>query len=269
MNDAREKKTARRGKRSPGYPMISLEEAVQRVKVLWDKDKNNSIPVLAAYEHLGYKTIGGYGGRVLSALKQFGLIYEKQGDIILTNEAVDLALHEQHDDIYVKTIKKLALNPNIYEKLYNEYSDSLPSDATLKVKLIKEYEFNPDKVDGFLSDFRKTIEYANLAGGAESPLKKDIKEEKHPDVAWQMFMGSQNIKKEDTKIQKEEGSMQETLGAQFFPIPLSKMKKAVISFQTLPIEKGDIIKIKKWLDLFSYSLTGEDEPDDKDETSKQ
>ncbi|KQC06800.1 MAG: hypothetical protein APR62_07500 [Smithella sp. SDB] len=163
MNTAQEKKVSKRGKRSPGYPMISLEEAIQRAKILWDKDKNNPIPLRAVFEHLGYKNIGGYGGRVLSALKQFGLINEKKGDIRLTDEAVDLALHEPQDDIYIETIKKLAIKPNVYEKLFNEYNGNLPSDTTLKIKLIKEpYEFNPVKVDGFISDFKRTIEYANL-----------------------------------------------------------------------------------------------------------
>jgi effector-binding domain-containing protein len=162
MNNIQEKEAIRQRMRSPGYPMISLEEAVQKTKILWDQDKNNSIPKHAAFEHLGYKKEGGYGARVISALKQFGLISDTEGDIKLTNEAVDLALHEQHDDIYIETIKKLAIKPIIYAKLYNEYNGNLPSDTTLKARLIKDEKFNADKVNGFISDFRRTIEFANL-----------------------------------------------------------------------------------------------------------
>src|SRR5208283_1821517 len=161
MNNAQENKK-RKVQRSPGYPMLSLEEAIQKIKILWEKDRNKTIPIEAAYSHLGYKTMGGYASRVIAAMKKFGLIYEKQNDIILTDEAVDLALHEPSDATYIETVGKLALRPTIYEKLFNEYNGNLPSDATLKVKLIKEYEFNPDKVNGFLSDFRKTIEFAKL-----------------------------------------------------------------------------------------------------------
>lgn len=167
MDTSSPKKEKRKIQRSPGYPMLSLEEAIQKIKILWDKDRNKTIPIEAAYEHLGYKTKGGYSARVIAAMKKFSLIYEKQNDIILTDEAVDLALHEPSDEIYIETIKKLALKPTIYEKLFNEYNGALPSDATLKIKLIKEYEFNPDKVGGFLSDFRKTIEFANLSGDKE------------------------------------------------------------------------------------------------------
>ena len=180
MNNIQEKEVTRQRKRSPGYPMISLEEAVQKAKILWDNDKNNSIPKHAAFEHLGYKTEGGYGARVISALKQFGLISDTDGDIKLTNEAVDLALHEQQDDIYTETIKKLAIKPVSYEKLYNEYSGNLPSDTTLKAKLIKDENFNAGKVKGFISDFRKTIKFAKLDTSEEINVgdEKTMEQEK-------------------------------------------------------------------------------------------
>ena len=179
MSADQEKKERKARKRSPGYPMISLEEAIQRAKILWDKDKNNLIPLGAAYEHLGYKFIGGYGGRVIAALKKFGLISEKQGGIILTEEAVDLALHDPLDNKYIDTVKKLALKPDIYEILFSEYNGNLPSDATLKIKLFKEHGFNSDKINGFLLNFRKTIEFANLHGSEiADPIKLPTEEKK-------------------------------------------------------------------------------------------
>lgn len=173
MNNEQEKKTRKAGKRSPGYPMCSLEEAVQKAKILWDKDQNNPIPIEAAYEHLGYKPSGGgYAARILAALKKYGLIYEKQNDIYLTEEAVDLALHEQSDEKYSDTIKILALKPTIYAKLINDYNGNLPSNATLKIKLIKDYEFNPSSVDDFLLNFRNTIEFAKLQKSNEIEKEK-------------------------------------------------------------------------------------------------
>jgi hypothetical protein len=266
MNDSGEKKVLRRGKRSPGYPMISLGEAIQRAKILWDKDKNNPIPLLAAYQHLGYKTIGGYGGRVLAALKQFGLIYEKQADIILTNEAVDLALHEPHDVIYVETVKKLALKPNIYEKLFNEYGDSLPSDATLKIKLIKEYEFNPDKVDGFLSDFRKTIEYANLLSEKKGEAEKKEDETKNVLTTIDRFL---NKPKGDPQMQQTQSFYDKEREIANYPVGRGLKARILVSGAS-PVTIDAIEKLIKLLDL-----NKEDLPDiiniinaEKDESSK-
>ena len=163
MDINNDKKKRKSRKRSPGYPMLGLEESIQRAKILWDKDKNNPIPLEVAYKHLGYGFVGGYGGRVLAAMKHFDLISEKQDIILLTSNAVDLAIHQPSDEKYIEIVKELALKPVIYDKLFNEYKGNLPSDATLKIKLIKDYGFNPDKVDGFLTDFRKTIEFAEFA----------------------------------------------------------------------------------------------------------
>jgi len=160
--EKKERKPRRPGKRSPGYPMISLDEAVQKAKILWDKDKNNYIPLAAAYEHLGYKSPGGYAARIIAALKKFELISEKQNAIKLTEEAVDLALHNQSDERYIEIIKNLALKPAIYEKIFNKYNSTIPSDSTLRIELIKEHKFNPESVDDFISSFRKTIEFAGL-----------------------------------------------------------------------------------------------------------
>lgn len=170
--EKKERKPRKPGKRSPGYPMISLDEAVQKAKTLWDKDKNNYIPLAAAYEHLGYKSQGGYAARIIAALKKFELISEKQNAIKLTEEAVDLALHNKSDESYIEIIKKLALKPAIYEKIFNKYNGIIPSDSTLRIELIKEHQFNPESVDDFISSFRKTIEFADLSGGNKEPERE-------------------------------------------------------------------------------------------------
>jgi len=246
MEKAIEKKTRKPrkpGKRSPGYPLISLEEAIQKAKILWDKDKDNYIPLAAAYEHLGYRSTGGYAARIIAALKKFELISEKQDAIKLTEEAIDLALLNPSDERYNEIIKKLALRPSTYEKIFKKYNGNLPSDNTLRIELIKGYGFNPESVEVFLSSFRETLEFAGLPEGKEIEKKEVIpaREEEKLKIGHQM----QNI----------ENSLIYKAGAQTFPIPLSKRNKAAIVFETLPLDKKDIEKIKSWLDLFSDSLT--------------
>ncbi len=161
--EKKERKPRKPGKRSPGYPMISLDEAIQKAKILWDKDKNNYIPLAAAYEHLGYKSQGGYAARIIAALKKFELISEKQNAIKLTEEAIDLALHDESDERYIEIVKKSALKPIIYEKIFSKYNGIIPSDNTLRIELIKEHGFNPESVNDFISSFRKSIEFAGLS----------------------------------------------------------------------------------------------------------
>jgi len=225
--EKKERKPRRPGKRSPGYPMISLDEAVQKAKTLWDKDKNNYIPLAAAYEHLGYKSQGGYSARIIAALKKFELISEKQNAIKLTEEAVDLALHNQSDERYIEIIKKLALKPAIYEKIFNKYNGTIPSDSTLRIELIKEHQFNPESVEDFISSFRKTIEFAGLAGS-----KKIEKEEQDKFL---FKMEDRNIMSSDSSSGLQSSLKKTTIE---MPIPVSPTELVVMKIPYPLSEEG-------------------------------
>lgn len=236
--------------RSPGYPMIDLKEAIEKAKELWNKDKMNPIPREVAAKHLGYESAGGHGGRVIAALKHFDLISFKEGDIILTEKAVDLALHSSSDKVYQDIVKDIALKPDTYAEIFNEFKISEISDATLKVKLIKDYKFNADKVDRFISNFRSTIDFAGLAATEEDMNKNDMDIAQHNEY---------RLPEVPVMPQKKTDIEKPANVAKHYPIPLSKGKTAVVGFETLPVDKKDIEAIKKWLELFSDSLTEPEE----------
>jgi hypothetical protein len=234
-------------KRSPAYPVIGLKEAVSKAKDLYDEGKGHPIPKEGAFKVLGYETGGGYAGRVTAALKHFGLTTENQGDIILTQEAVDLALHEPTDANYRAIIKKIALKPETYSKIYNRYNGEIPSDKILKITLIKELGFNDDKVTKFTNDFRNTIAFAGLS----EAIREEEEFSEREDVNMQEDIPLQADRKR--KIQK----------AFAIPILFKDGKKAELSFSELPITIEDLEMVKNVIDLYSPSLT-QDNPTEED-----
>ncbi len=245
----RERIQKKKIQRSPGYPIISLKEAIRRAKILWDKDGNNTIRVETVYEHLGYASTGGYASRIYAALKKFGLIVQKDNDVKLSQEAIDLAIYAPSDSNYIEAIKNIALKPDIYKKIYTEYDGELPSDANIKAKLIKEHKFNPAKVNDFINNFRGTIEFAGLTG-IEGIKEKEDMQDNGSDVTISADPIKATMKVSGTPVIDNP-----TFAAKHYPIPLSKGKTAIIAFEELPIEKEDVENIKKWLDLFSGTLT--------------
>ncbi|OPY80944.1 MAG: hypothetical protein A4E64_00108 [Syntrophorhabdus sp. PtaU1.Bin058] len=249
-----EKKPKRNVVRSPGYPMISLQEAIQKANIFWEKDRNNIIPIEAAYKHLGYISKAGYAARIMAALKKFDLINETKSGIKLTEAAVDLFISDKGSDRYIETVKKLALKPSIYEKILNECNGEVPSDDTLKYKLIKEHSFNAKSVDDFIVTFRETMEFAGLTG--ETPMQRTAS------LDPRTFVDDESTDLRTGILRHNGGRDIEKLPVMkgtIYPIPLSKRNQAAIAFETLPIEKKDIIAIKKWLELFESSLTDSDE----------
>lgn len=231
-------------KRSPGYPMISLEEALVRVRKLWKEDRNNKIHIDTVYEHLGYGAQGGYGARIIAAMKKFGLISQSKNDIALTPRAVDIMIHEPEDEEYIRAVKVTALMPDIYSKLYNEYNGVLPSDKTISVKLIKDYEFNPKKVSVLIKGFRATIKFAGLTG-------EDLGEE------------DTDTEDNDEDILKLKRKKKKMIDVQSFNIPLLKQNTATLTFEKLPIDKGDLERIKQWIDLIAAPLVETEEKEDE------
>jgi hypothetical protein len=101
---------------------------------------------------------------VLSALKGFGLIEETNDRIKITQRGVDIVARQEGDAQRSTALREAAVSPDVYRDLIKEYQASgLPSDATLKSDLIAVRRFNPNAVDGFVRDFRDTLDFAGLS----------------------------------------------------------------------------------------------------------
>src|SRR5436190_1053259 len=91
------KSGASRGPRSPNFPAISLGEAVAKAKVLYDHDRRASTSVKTVLKHFGFsENLSGSAARVISALRQFGLLDEIGGNYRVSDAAYRiLTLSEQ------------------------------------------------------------------------------------------------------------------------------------------------------------------------------
>ena len=227
--------------------MFGLNEAVDKIKILWEKDGKAGAPKEVAIQHLGHsKLMSGPPARTLSALKQFGLTEEKDGRIIVSQIGMDIILYPHDDDRHVRSLKKAALEPNIYKKLFHEYQDGFPSRETIKAELISGFEFNHRRVDGFLNDFLKTLEYAGLQFGEEQEDKR--RED-----------GSEDHPQEDSEEREKSKRVVAQNHTNSFPILLRNQNRAMLSFERLPVSKSDIELLKKWIDLFEHNLTAQPE----------
>ena len=158
--------------RSPAYPVVDLEEAIERWRTLYEKESRHLAPIEAVLSHWGYETSSGNGLRVIAALKQFGLADEdKSGPdrkIRLSRLAMEI-LKPDHEGSknHMAVLREAALHPKIYLDIWEKYDGSLPSDRTLERYLELERDFNPNFVDRFIQKMRASFELAKL-GGADT-----------------------------------------------------------------------------------------------------
>ncbi|HEY3129588.1 MAG TPA: hypothetical protein VGL91_09020 [Acidobacteriota bacterium] len=150
--------------RSPNYPAVDLKDAVERAEKLWKADGKVGAPVKAAVQHIGFSSDHGLAMSVLSALKKFGLIEDKNGRIIPTKQAIDILSFPEGHERHSRALKNAAIQPVIYRKLLKRYMSvgNIPSDASLEPELIADEGFNPKSVSSFIKDFRATLEFAGI-----------------------------------------------------------------------------------------------------------
>ena len=150
--------------RSPNYPAVSLPEAIERVRALYDADKRAGAPIDAALRHIGFNSRNGKALAVLSALRKFGLVEDSGGRIAPTQRAVTILAYPDGDQRKLDAVRESALSPEIYRSLHDRYSPNgyLPSDSTLKAELEAEMGFNPSAISAFAKDFKETLAYSGL-----------------------------------------------------------------------------------------------------------
>jgi hypothetical protein len=164
---------AARGPRSPNFPAISLQDALAKARILYDRDKRNPVRVTTILQHLGFgEKLSGSSARVMSALRQFGLLDEADEHYRITDAAFRIFTLSEGAPERIKALQDCAKRPAIYRELLTKYEDGLPSDAALRDALILR-KFNPASVDTFIRVFKTSIDFAKLTPGGYSSSSKD------------------------------------------------------------------------------------------------
>ena len=159
--------------RSPAFPSIDLEKAIERATTLYKKEGRHSVPREIAFDHWGYTEKSGMARLSVAAMRYFGLIgWGQDKQLTLTELALDI-LTDNRDDSHERqeAIRRAALAPRIHKDIWDKYGGELPSNATLRFFLVRDRRFTENGVDEFLKQFRRTIAFSGLS-------KADISQDK-------------------------------------------------------------------------------------------
>ena len=160
--------------RSPSYPAISLREAVDKARLVWDKESRHPVNHLVLVKHWGYAEKSSGGLVAMSALIKFGLMEDVEAKVGRELKLTDLALRivAGEETERKSALKQAALRPKIYGELWKKYGVDLPSDDSLTSRLILQYDFNRTIVQGFIKDYKDTIKFAEIGSGDIAPDDK-------------------------------------------------------------------------------------------------
>jgi len=179
-NDQRQVDAPHRVKhRSPSYPSIDLERAIERTQRLWDVAGKHPTHLESAVKAWGYSPKSSGGLQTVAALKQYGLADDNGSgwnrQITLTKTAQELLVYGADKDSpdWVTRAGQAALRPKVHQKLWEKYGGALPDDSVMLPYLKLELGFSNDSATDMLKRFRASIAFANLAQGAGSVSDDD------------------------------------------------------------------------------------------------
>lgn len=167
--------------RSPNYPAIGLNEAVELVKKAYSKVGRGEFSPLDAAGSWGYGSVSGPVRRKFGALRQYGLVDQKKGDTArVSNRGLTLILRNPASNEYRAALKEAALEPPLFRELH-ENGKSQAADDALRQYLIVERGFTDDGAQQFINVLRATITVAGLAEESKIASQDDGTESEQPD----------------------------------------------------------------------------------------
>lgn len=149
--------------RSPNYPFIGLEAALERTSALQKVAGVHPIRVTTAWDTWEYKK--GAGNQVVAALDAYKLISIEGG--IADTRQIKLTLEARKILDYTSErgslLKEAALSPLLHKEIWEYFNGDLPpNDKVIREYLVYQRNFNPSYVDKFIEQFRVTLAFANV-----------------------------------------------------------------------------------------------------------
>lgn len=199
--------------RSPAYPAINLEIAIQRARQLYDRARQHPIPVDTIVNYWHYKSLNGPAAQALAALVKYGLVDDEGAGKARKARVSSLgqAILAHPDEAGRKAaIRQAALRPAIHREMWEQYGEDLPPDETLRWELTQTRGFTETGAKEFLPVYRATIAFAQLASHAPEHALEADKAELERDY-----------RKDEQDNQPQHGSIQ-PLGDPRQPPPVTK-----------------------------------------------
>lgn len=124
--------------RSPRYPSIGLEEAIERAKKIFERERKNPATREIIAKALGYAGISGKSAGLIGSLRQFGLLSGHDKGLRISDSAVDLIHAPQSSEEYRSALVKAAYTPKLFQEIREHFQFGQPSDESLKYFLVRK-----------------------------------------------------------------------------------------------------------------------------------
>jgi hypothetical protein len=161
--------------RSPAYPYIDLEKAVERAHQVRAAGAARQAMAPETFYQIWKLGASSSGARqTMAALNHFGLAnYQARGDsrkVKLSDLALKIVLDTQPVSAERDAaLKDAALSPAIHGDLFEKYGPLLPADFVIQTYLVRDRGYNEQAAKSLISEYKDTLSFAGLDKPANMP----------------------------------------------------------------------------------------------------
>ncbi|NEI68591.1 hypothetical protein GR212_03325 [Rhizobium lusitanum] len=159
--------------RSPGYPSLSLSQAIDFSKKIHAVNRTNAIDREAAAKDMGYSGVTGHSGKIIASLLHYGLLEKAgAGGVRITSRAIDI-LHPDRVADRKSALYEAAFAPDLFGRLRQRFSDGIPSENSLRSFLVRE-GFSDVAITPAVSSYLETCRFLQQESAYESSGQEPV-----------------------------------------------------------------------------------------------
>lgn len=162
--------------RSPAYPIVPLETALERLVAFDAHFKRSPARPEKVGDAWGIKAKA-YGDRTAAALRYFGLLdYQGSGKgrLVMISDMGRKYLRAQQEETKQEVIKTAALRPRQIAKFWEKWGADRPADAACLDELVLDNGFSEAGARDFLKVYDATIRFAKLTDSDKPQLPDSL-----------------------------------------------------------------------------------------------
>jgi hypothetical protein len=147
--------------RSPNFPSVSLAEAIDYARLIFEREGRSKMPRLSSAKALGYSSLNGRSLGALGALRSYDLIEGRGDDVSLTDDAITILKAPVDSTERAEALRRSFEAPSAFALLR---AKGEASPETLKWHLIKS-NFRDEAADKLLKVYLASRELVNAECG--------------------------------------------------------------------------------------------------------
>jgi hypothetical protein len=118
--------------RSPNYPRISLQNAIEAIGAVYAKEKRAKFPRLSLAKHLGYNSLNGRSLGKIGALRAYDLIAGREDALTVSSTALAILEAPKDSPDYRAALHHAFNSPMLFRQISAAHQEGIPSPETLR-----------------------------------------------------------------------------------------------------------------------------------------